>query len=164
MRRGEAPPRAGGGPGLRTILVPVDGSRDGESALDAVAELARAHGATVRFVHVARRVETVRSEDDTLVVAFVDQESERLERETRAYFKHLQHRLPGVTVEGAVRFGDPMAEIVEEAESAGADLIALASHRRDALGRLIKGSLARRLEHETTIPLLLVPYGERAVA
>ena len=53
---------------------------------------------------------------------------------------------------------------VEEAESAGADLIAMASHHRNALGRLMRGSLARRLERETTIPLLLVRYGERAAA
>jgi nucleotide-binding universal stress UspA family protein len=106
----------------------------------------------------------VRSEDGDRVVAFADQESGRVDFETQAYFKRLGDRLPGVTVEGAVRFGDPLAEIVEETESAGADLIAMASHRRNALGRLIRGSLARRLERQTTIPLLLVPYGERAAA
>jgi nucleotide-binding universal stress UspA family protein len=69
-----------------------------------------------------------------------------------------------VTVERAVRFGDPVAEIVEEAESVGADLIAMASHRRTGFDRLLKRSLARRLERATTIPLLLVRYGERAAA
>jgi nucleotide-binding universal stress UspA family protein len=164
MRRGEAPPRAQCAPGLHTILVPLDGSPGSESVLDTVGELARAHRATVRFVHVVEPVNAVRSDDGDRVVAFADQESGRVDFETQAYFKRLGGRLPGVTVEGAVRFGDPLAEIVEEAESAGADLIAMASHRRNTLGRLLRRSLAGRLERETTIPLLLVRYGERAAA
>lgn len=163
MRRGEAPPRTSA-PGLHTILVPLDGSPGSESVLDAVGELARAHRASVRFVrvrfvHVVEPVGAVRSDDGARVLAFVDHE-----RETRVYFDRLAGCLPGVTVEGTIRFGDPVAEIVEEAEAAGADLIALASHRRHALGRLVRGSLARRLERATTIPLLLFPYGERAAA
>lgn len=164
MRRGEAPPRPRSEPGLRTILVPLDGARGSESVLDAIRELAATHRATVRFVHVVPPPTSVQLEDDGRVVAFADQESARIEYEMRTYFGRLAARLPGVTVQGAVRFGEPLAEIVEEAESAGADLIALASHRRNVLDRLVRGSLARRLERETTIPLLLVPYGERAAA
>ena len=164
MRRGEAPPRAQSAPGLHTILVPLDGSPGSESVLDTVGELARAHRAAVRFVHVVEPVTSVRSDAGYRVVAFADQESGRVDLETRMYFQRLGDRLPGVTIEGAVRFGDPLAEIVEEAESAGADLIAMATHRRNTLGRLIKRSLAGRLERETTIPLLLVRYGERAAA
>lgn len=165
VRRGEPPPRTQSFPGLRTILIPLDGSPGSEAVLDAVGELARTHRATVRFVHVVKPVEPVRTEDDTQIVAFTDQESERIERETRAYFKRLEARLPGVEVEGAIRFGDPVAGIVEEAESVGADLIAMASHRgRPRIVRLMKRSLAKRLRRETTIPLLLVPYGARAAA
>jgi nucleotide-binding universal stress UspA family protein len=163
MRRGEAPPRASA-PGLHTILVPLDGSPGSESVLSVVGELARAQRATVRFVHVVDPVEALRSTEGGRVIAFADQESGRVELETRAYFDRLAGRLAGVTVEGAVRFGDPLAEIIEEAETAGTDLIALAHHRRNALGRLIRGSLARRLERGTTIPLLLFPYGEEVAA
>ena len=161
VRRGTPPPRAQSVPGLHTILVPLDGSPGSERVLDTVGELALAYRATVRFVHVVAPVKAVEAAGGRVVV-FAHQESERVERETRAYFNRLTDRLPGVTVEGAVRFGDPLTEIVEEAESAGADLIALASHRRRALGRLIRKSLARRLGSKTTIPLLLVRYGERA--
>lgn len=163
VRLGTPPPRPDEGPGLHRILVPLDGSAGSEQVLDAVGELARAHGATVRFVHVAKPVRTVRAGDDQ-VVAFADQETARVDAETRLYFARLAERLPGVTVDSTVRFGDPVVEIVEEAESAGADLIAMATHRRSALGRLVRGSLARRLERATTIPLLLVRFGERAAA
>lgn len=162
MRLGEAPPRGRAGAGLRTILVLLDGSPGSESVLASVAALAGAHGAAVRLLHVAPRVTTVQTGER--VVAYADQESERVELETRAYLTRVAARLPGVPVEGTVRFGEPVAEIVEEAETAGADLIALATHKRRGLGRLVRGSVARRLERATTIPLLLVAYGEPAAA
>jgi nucleotide-binding universal stress UspA family protein len=159
--RGTPPPRPDRGPGLHTILVPLDGSPGSERVLDTVGELARAYRAEVRLVRVVEPVKAVESPSGQ-VVSFAHQESERVERETQEYFTHLTDRLPGVTVKGAVRFGDPLTEIVEEAESAGADLIALASHRRGGLRGLVRKSLARRLGRKTTIPLLLVRYGERA--
>ena len=162
VRLGEAPPRAHAEAGLRTILVPLDGSPGSESVLAAVGELARAHDARVRFLRVMSPVTAVAS--DERVVAFADQESERVELEVRAYFKRLAERLPGVAVAEAVRFGEPAAAIVEEAEAAGADLIAMASHRRTGLSRLVRGSVAARVERATTIPLLLVRYGEPVAA
>lgn len=164
VRRGTPPPRQRQGPGLHTILVPLDRSPGSERVLDVVGELARDHHATVRFLHVVKPVKAVQSDVGDHVVAFADQESARVELETREYFDGLTGRLPGVTVEVAVRFGDPVAEIVEEAEAVGADLIAMASHRRNIFGRFITGSVARQLERATTIPLLLVRYGERAAA
>jgi nucleotide-binding universal stress UspA family protein len=80
------------------------------------------------------------------------------------YLRAVAQRLPGMKVETAVRFGDAVTGIVDEAESAGADLIALASHRRHALGRLFHGSVATRLRRATTIPTLVVPYGRRPAA
>jgi nucleotide-binding universal stress UspA family protein len=162
--RGTPPPRPPGRPGLHRILVPLDGSVGSERVLDAVVQLAHAHRATVRLVHVVDPGSAIRADDGSRVIAFADQETERAEIETRAYLRRLVPRLPGVTVEEAVRFGDPLARILEEAESSGADLIAMASHRRRPLGRLVKRSLARRLERETTIPVLLVPYEEQTAA
>ncbi len=161
MRVGEAPPREPS-VGLRTILVPLDGSPGSESTLEAVAVLARAHAARVRFVRVVTPVRTVTSADR--VIAFADQEGERLELEARAYLKTLAARLPDVPVEHAVRFGDSAAEIVEEAEAVRADLIAMATHRRTSVGSLFGRSVAARVERATTIPLLLVRYGEQAAA
>lgn len=162
VRRGEAPPRERSEPGLHMILVPVDGSPGSESVLAAVRELARAHGARVRLLKVVPPVAAVSS--DERIVAFSEQESERLELEAREYFRAIAARLPGLTVESAVRFGEPAAEIVAEAEAAGADLIAMASHRRTGLSRLVRRSVAARVERATTIPLLLVRYGEPAAA
>lgn len=163
MQPGTPPPRPGKGAGIRTILVPLDGSTQSESVLAAVRELARVSGAAVRLLRVVSPGAAVRADDDR-VVAYADQETARVEEEARVYLRHAAAELAGVGVQTAVRFGEPVAEIVEEAETAGADLIALAARRRLGFGRLGAGSVGRGLERATTIPLLLVPYGERAAA
>ena len=146
----------------RKILVPLDSSPGSEAVLPVGGELARAEGAEVRLLHVALQVEAVVVDDR--VIAYADQEAARITQEVLAYLKKAAAQLSGLEVELAVRFGDPIAEIVNEAESAGVDLIALATHRRTGVSRFLKGSVAERVERATTIPVLLVRYGERVAA
>jgi len=162
MRRGEAPPRERVN-GVRSIVVPLDGTPDSEEVLPAVAEIARRTGATVRLLRVVAPVKEVRDDDDRVVV-WVHQESTRVEDEALGYLKRLAAGLEGVAVENAVRIGDVATGIVEESEAAGADLIALAVHRRRGLARVLGGGMAGRLRQATTIPLLIVPSRERAAA
>lgn len=148
---------------IQKILVPLDGSPGSESVLWTVAQLARAQGARVRLVRVARVADAVRGDDDR-VIAYADQESERVETEERAKLRRVADRLTGITVETAVRFGDPATQIIDEAETIGADLIALATHHRSGLARVLQGSVAERVERGTPVPVVLVPYGEPEAA
>ena len=148
---------------IQKILVPLDGSPGSESVLWTVAQLARAQGACVRLVRVAREVGAVVGDDDR-VLAYADQESDRVEEEERRKLKHAVDKLEGISVETVVRFGDPATRIVDEAESTGADLIALATHHRSGLARVLKGSVAERVERATSVPVVLVPYGDSEVA
>lgn len=149
--------------GPRTIVVPLDGTAGSETVLDTVALLARTAGATVRLLRVARRVEAVVSEDGR-VISFADQETGRVEREELAYLDQLATRLPGVSVQSCVRFGDPVGEILEEAETTGAEVIVMASHRRAGIARRGRRSVAGRLGRRTRIPIVLVPHGGRRAA
>jgi hypothetical protein len=153
MRPGEAPPRDRTDAHIRMIVVSLDGTRDGEAVLPAVGELARAFGARVRLLRVVPPVKGVLGEDDR-VVAYVDQEAARVEGEARDYLRQAATALPGVAVEVAVRVGDEDRHVVEEAEAAAADLIAMAVDQR-------RGT---RLQQTTTIPVLLVPAGQPAAA
>jgi nucleotide-binding universal stress UspA family protein len=161
---GTPPPRSASDGRAPTILVPLDGHPGSENVLVTVAALARAHAATVRLLRVLVPPKSVRSDDGIHVLAFTDQEAARLEQDARAYLRALARRLPGVTVESAVLFNDTIEGIVGEAESAGADLIALASHRRRPLAGLFHRSVTARLRRATRIPTLVVPYGEPSVA
>jgi CBS domain-containing protein len=141
----------------RVILVPLDGSAGSETVLETIGEIARGEDASVRLLSVHAPVHEV--EADGRIVAFVDQEMERVEAEARTYFQRVVAGLGPVTVSFVVRFGDPVDQIVEEAKASRATLIAMATHRRTGIARIVKGSVAERVERTTTVPVMLVQYG-----
>ena len=155
------PPRAANAPlpesAERVILVPLDGTSGSEIVLATIGEIAHAEGASVRLLSVRPPVHEV--EIQGRIVAYADQETERVEAEVRAYFQSVAASLGPVTLSFAVRFGEPAEQIVEEAEAAHATLIAMATHRRTGIARIVKGSVAERVERATTIPVMLVQYG-----
>ena len=67
----------------------------------------------------------------------------------------IQARLDGVPVESVVRFGDPAEEILLEAESYGADLLALTAHDPGLLGLFVPG-VAERVARKANVPVLLL--------
>lgn len=146
----------------RRILVPLDGTPGSESVLPRIGDIARAEGAAVRLLHVSAPVREIRA--DGRVVVYADQETARVEAEVRAYFKRVASSLGDVPLELAVRFGEPVEEIVREADEAGVEVIAMATHRRSGLSRVMKGSVAEEVERATRIPVILVRYGEVSVA
>ncbi|HLE43835.1 MAG TPA: universal stress protein [Methylomirabilota bacterium] len=143
------------------ILVPLDGSAGSEAVLPEVGRLAEAEGAAVRLLHVAKPVAAVMEEDR--VVRYADQEAARVTQEARACLLRAAAALPGIDVDLAVRFGDPVGEIVRETERPGVKLVAMATHRRTGLGRILEGSVAERVERATRVPVLLVRYGDQLV-
>ena len=50
--------------------------------------------------------------------------------------------------------------LLAHVDSALADLIAMATHRRTGLARLVRRGVAERVERATTVPVILVPYDE----
>lgn len=64
-------------------------------------------------------------------------------------------RNAGYAVDVQVRFGDPVAEILDLAAAEKVDLVALATHGRTGLRRLLMGSVAEQLVRRLPKPLLL---------
>ena len=159
VRRGAPAPGTAPDARIRKILVPLDGSPGSTAVLWTVGQLARSQAARVRLLRVAPTTTAVHALDGR-VLAFSDQECDRITLDELQSLKRTATELAGVDVEATVRFGDPATEIVEEADEAGADLIAMATHRRAGVSRLVKGSVAERVERATTVPVVLVPYGE----
>jgi universal stress protein A len=136
----------------KRILVPLDKEQSSEEVLPLAADLARSSGATVRLLHVAPVPERQVGEHGR-VIAYADQEMARIEAEARGYFELVAATLDGVSVETVVRFGDPVEEILTEADSFGADLIAMATQGRGWL-RALRGT-PRRVFRKAPVPVLL---------
>jgi nucleotide-binding universal stress UspA family protein len=139
----------------KRILVALDRSPLAESIVPLVADLAHGSGALVRLIHVAPEPEDVEDAAGR-VVAFSNQEMERLEAEGLDYLRPLATRLRPDPAESVVRFGDPVLEILREAEGFRADLIAVTSSGRSGLARALLGSVAEQVMRRAPCPVVLL--------
>jgi nucleotide-binding universal stress UspA family protein len=69
----------------------------------------------------------------------------------------------GVRAGARVRIGDPATEIVAAAKEINADLIAMTTHGRTGLGRLLFGSVAEAVLRGSPIPVFLLRTSEAAL-
>ena len=141
----------------KRILIPLDRSDLAETIVPLLADLARGAGAGVRLLHVEPVPENVVSREGRLV-AYADQEMERLEAESLNHLKGVAARL-GVPAECVVRFGDDADEILREAEADGADLVAVTTAGKSGLKRLVMGSVAEQVFRRARVPVLLYHPG-----
>lgn len=61
-----------------------------------------------------------------------------------------------------MRFGDPVHEILREAEQWEADLIAVTTTGRSGLGRMVLGSVAEQVFRKAAVPVVLYHADGRA--
>lgn len=138
------------------ILLPVDGS---DCSLRAVAQLL-AHVAAFRdapeihllHVHAPIPIGRVQAHigHDTLHAYYVEESEGHLAEARRrllaAGARHVVH----------IHVGQPAEVIVKMAGETGCGLIAMGTHGRGALAGMLMGSVASRVLHLATCPLLLV--------
>ena len=155
VRRGDEPLPVVGTP---AVLVPLDGTPGSEAALPTARALAWARGARVRLLRVMPATESVRDEDDR-VVAYSDQESARDEYAARWYLRGVGKALGGLPVEEVVRFGDPAAEILREAEAPDVAIITMAKRPAAGLRRLFRRSVTRAVQRRAWVPVTPAEYG-----
>jgi nucleotide-binding universal stress UspA family protein len=146
-------------PMAKRILVPLDQTTDHESILPLVADMARGSGATVRLLHVAP-VPDVVINSEGLVIAYADQETCRLETQWLDTVHAMEPLLSGVPVEPVIRFGDPVEEILTEADAFDADLIVVTTTCRSAVKRSLLGSVAEEIVRRAKPWVVLVRPGQ----
>jgi len=139
----------------KRILVPLDGHEAGEAITPIVAALASESGASVRLLHVARIPELVVGPYGR-TVAYVDQQMARVTEDGLRDLTHIEAQFVGVSVESTVRFGDPVEEILLEAEAFDADLIALTTSRRGRLSTVFATGVAEQVVRKAPIPALVL--------
>ena len=148
----------------KRILVPLDRSSTAEQVVPLVAAISRGDGATVRLLLVSPTPMHLEAADGH-VVAYADQEAARLEAEGLDYLETARVQFDGGgDVTCAVRFGDPVTEILREADVFGADLIAVTTSGRSALGRMALGSVAEEMVRKADAPVVLMRPGRQAAS
>ncbi len=137
----------------KRVLVPLDGSPVAESIIPFILEIAGPLEMQVTLVRVIVPTPPVAVDG---IVAIDDVEKLREEAETYLAAAASELRAKGVRVTTIVRRGEPVGEILAAASAADADLIAMTTHGRSGLSRLLFGSIAAAVLTRAEIPVFLM--------
>ncbi|HVX96355.1 MAG TPA: universal stress protein [Polyangia bacterium] len=145
---------------MKTILCAVDFSPASRETLACAASLARALGAELEIVHVVRPPTTLLTDlPPSLLVKDLEAAAERrLAQEAAAL------EAADVRVARAVQVGHAEDRIIARAGELGASLIIVGAHARAAGHRSFLGSVAERVVHGASCPVLVIPPGEHTLA
>lgn len=147
----------------RRVLVPLDGSSLAEAVLPFILQVAGPLDLEVTLVRVMPRIMPLAIEGTRHFMP--DDVAGRL-KEAREYLASVATDLRGngVRVTTEARHGDPVTELVAAARETGADLIAMTTHGRSGISRLLFGSVAEAVLRQAEIPVLMMRLTEHRVS
>jgi nucleotide-binding universal stress UspA family protein len=143
----------------RRALVPLDGSPLAEGVLPLLLKIARPLDMSIRLLRVLEPPSTAIG-DGMRPSLLADPESRVREAEDYLAASAASLRALGTDVTVEVRHGRPDEQIVEAARETGADLIAMSTHGRSGLGRLLFGSVAEQVLRNADVPVFLMRQTE----
>lgn len=144
---------------FKHLLVTLDGSPRAESVIPHAIDIAKSMGAEITLLRIVDAANSDWSErgaigkgqaSTSIKSTYVDQATAYLDR----IAEQLRHG--GITAHPIVKQGAPAKQIVATAKEAEADAIVMATHSRRGINRLMFGSVAEEVLHESQLPILLV--------
>lgn len=143
---------------IKTILVPLDGSKLSEQALPYARALAKEHHATIRLL------QAVSPSDVEYAITRLPTQSETENAIQRrfslsdTYLGHVASQLRGngVNVETEVLLGDPSRCILETVKTHNVDVVVISTHGRTGFSRWVYGSVANHVIRTVSVPTLVV--------
>jgi nucleotide-binding universal stress UspA family protein len=149
-------------PSFSSILVPLDGTPESESALKPAVDLATRFGARVTLLQVSTglteiaRIVALDGFVSPGTVEILEQAEAEEERDANAYLNAVRRIVGEPEWRVVVREGDAAAAIIEEAEAAHADVIVMATGGDSLLRRILQPSVASYVVSHCRVPVLLV--------
>ena len=142
----------------RHILVPTDGTKLSQHAVEAATSLARSLGSRITFMTVTEPFHTF-----TLNVDQVEDTRPEYERHVTQKATHIldeassSARRAGLACDVVHAVGEhPHEEILDASRKRGCDLIVMASHGRRGMAALVLGSETLKVLTHSKIPVLVV--------
>ncbi|WP_416839675.1 universal stress protein [Haloferax sp. DFSO52] len=134
------------------ILVPTDGSKAAERAIDHALDIAKTYGARVHALYV------VDTSIYTSLDAGADVVIDALEREGDVATKHVRAAAEeaGVEVVSEVVTGTAYRSIHDYIDSHDIDLVVMGTHGRTGLSHYLLGSVTERVVRTCPVPVLTV--------
>ena len=140
------------------IVVGTDGSATARKAVDAAAELARAHGATLEVVSAYEPVSGQRLREEARQVPPDLQWIVNPREDVDATLREAAAgaAASGVDATTYAREGDPADAILDVAEERGADLIVIGNKGMTGAKRFSLGSVPNKVSHHAPCSVLII--------
>ena len=126
--------------GVRSLVLPLDGSRESESAVGVAVEIARAMGAQITLLRVVPPI--VSGVEIGMPEAYPLELDRHMVKSARSYLKQFRTAHPDVITSAVVERGPAAKAIVEFVSQIRPDLVVMASRSRYSRGRWALGSVA----------------------
>lgn len=143
---------------FKKILVCLDGSSLAEQILPYATEEAVHFDAKTYLLQVVTMPATISGPEQPAPVAALLEQVKREEALARGYLERIADplRKKGLEVECVTLQGTPSESIVSFASKNNINLVAIATHGRSGLKRLVFGSVADFLLRESGLPMLVI--------
>jgi nucleotide-binding universal stress UspA family protein len=144
---------------FKHLLVTLDGSPRAEAVIPHTADLARTMGAEVTLLRIIDTSSADWGERGAIGKApSISTVQSIYTEQAKSYLDRIaaQLRKDGITTHTVVKAGQPAKQIIAAAHEADADAIAMATHSRRGMSRLMFGSVAEEVLHESSLPILLI--------
>jgi nucleotide-binding universal stress UspA family protein len=139
---------------IQTILHPTDFSESAGHAFRLACSLARDHEARLVVLHVAPPPYPIVG--DMIAVPPVPMETIDEHNELRAKLEAMRPAFGEIPIEYRLEEGNAVDLILTVAEETHAGLIAMGTHGRSGLNRLLMGSIAEQIVRKAPCPVLTV--------
>jgi nucleotide-binding universal stress UspA family protein len=150
----------------KLILVPVDGSSASQLGLRHAISVAKPMGARIRLLNVVDELSIIPAPVDAYaavniaeMIAALKEGGQKVLEESAALAMEWGVDAEQLQLES---HGQPVSKVIlDDARQSRADLIAMGTHGRRGITRLLLGSDAERVMREASVPVLLVRGEEK---
>lgn len=152
---------------IRQILVPLDGSSLGETAVTQAEAMAKALGAEIILLMVLEPLRPLVGEGPGAARKLQMRLKEETARRGAMALEYLDKvggslRDKGLKASHEVLSGSAAEQIIDFAKEKAIDLIAMSSHGRSGIGRWVFGSVTDKVVHAGDTPIMVVRATESA--
>jgi nucleotide-binding universal stress UspA family protein len=152
------------------VLVPLDGSKVGESAIPVIERLIEKGSSKVKVEITLLGVITLLRHwvvvgEASAPVSYTEEELKLIRERVMNYLEKTGEPLKkrGVIIKPMVTTGNAAEEILKAADELKVDLIAMSTHGRSGWRRLAFGSITDKILHGASVPVLMVRAPEGTV-
>ncbi len=144
---------------LGNILVPLDGSKQSEVVLPHIKNLASKLKSKVILLHVIVQPYHVYAGTEGVVeVPYTKEELKMKKADAKNYLERVGRSFmgKGIRTSTQIKVGEAAEEIIKLAKESSIDIVAMSTHGRSGFSRWEHGSVADKVLHAGSTPLLLL--------